>query len=160
MFYQAYTISGKTLLVDYLHVGQLRLWHLCFITFTHLPFFLTIKIFLHFVQFLLAKQPLLLQALQFLQALHVPLEQVLLSIALEQVLLSQVLGEVVAVPEQAAAAVIDITKNTSIKMLTDLTIVFCIIFPPLSCTHHYRKLRSENARIISRLLVTKTHSEI
>ena len=89
------------------------------------------------MQFLQALQPLLLQVLQFLQALQVALAQVLLSYALVQVLLvqvlpSQVLGEAVVDPEHAAAAVMDITKKTSMKILTALTIVFCIIFPPFS----------------------------
>lgn len=107
----------------------MQLGHLHFITFTHLPFFLTVTIFLHLVQFLQALQPLLLQVLQFLQALQVVqvLEQVLEA---SQVLLQ--VGEVVVHVDvvHAAAAVIDITKKINIKILTALTIVFCIIFPP------------------------------
>lgn len=112
------------LTAGHLQLGHLQLGHLHFNTFTHLPFFLTVTTFLHLVQFLQALQPLLLQVLQFLQALHV---------VLVQVLPSQVLGEVAAFG-QAAAAVIAITKKTSIKILTALTIVFCIIFPPFSST--------------------------
>jgi hypothetical protein len=114
-------------------VGHLQLGHLHFITFTHLPFFLTITVFLHLVQFLQATQPLVLQVLQLLQALQV---------ALEQVLPSQVLEGEVAAFGQAAAAVIAITKKTNIKILTALTIVFCIMFPPFSNVLH----RSENTQ--------------
>lgn len=107
---------------------HLQLGHLHFDTFTHLPFFLTKTDFLHLVQFLQVLQPLLLQVLQFLQAL-----QVLQVLEASQVL--QV-GEVVLLVTfgHAAAAVIAITKKTNIKMLTALTIVFCIIFPPFSST--------------------------
>lgn len=118
-------------MAGHLQLGHLQLGHLHFNTFTHLPFFLTVTTFLHLVQLLQALQPFVLQLLQLLQALHV---------ALVQVLPSQVLGEVVAFG-QAAAAVIAITKKTSIKMLTALTIVFCIIFPPFSSTSPIQLLR-------------------